>query len=198
MSLTLKFDQASYRNSLNRFVGELKADGVLLLKEEMRLLIRDVIAFTPPKSQKQGENAIKSDLFGGRKTVGKAYTVKGIFQRIGSSTLVPPRNKSAAGETVGVNLGWERSKNIRIMRKFWKPNATMAEMTAFHKRYQNKNTGRVSWVSQHDIGRWKVQDQMWVSNATADCYYNMLASRVGFAKAGWSKAARNVGITALR
>lgn len=62
MSLTIKFDEASYRNSINQMVYDLKADSVELLKEEMRLLIRDIVKFTPPlKGHAQGRNAIKGD-----------------------------------------------------------------------------------------------------------------------------------------
>jgi hypothetical protein len=120
--------------------------------------------------------------------------VKGIFQRIGESTIIPPKFAGKVTQTIGVNLGWERSKNIRIMRQFWKPGASVSEMEAFHKRYQNKQTGRIGWVSQHDIGRWKVQDQMWVSNSSANQYFKKLADRVGYTKAGWVKAAIRVGL----
>ena len=62
VSITLKFDEASYRHALNRFVYELKADGVVLLKEEMRLLLRDIMRFTPPKSNAQGRKAVNRDV----------------------------------------------------------------------------------------------------------------------------------------
>lgn len=194
MSLTVQIDSARYRNALNDFVYKLNADSVLLLKEEMRLLLRDVIRFTPPNNKKQGEGAIGGDLFGGkriRRSSGGRESSIGIFQRIGKSSLVPPRKN---GETVGVRLGWEGSKTIRIMRKFWKPNASLSEMEAFHKRFQNPRTGRTGVVSRSTVGRWKVQDQMWVSDSAASAYFKSLASRVGFTKAGWLKAAIRVGL----
>ena len=55
MSLTLKFKTAQYRDSLNQFVTKLNADGVVLLKEEMRLLLRDILAFTPPTKSPKGD-----------------------------------------------------------------------------------------------------------------------------------------------
>jgi hypothetical protein len=177
---------------MNRLVTELNADGRQLLKEEMRLLLRDIIRFTPPRSQSQGRNAIKGDLFGGKRKSGARYSSIGLFQRIGSSTLVPPRK--ATGETVGVNLGWEQSKSIRIYKKFWRPNASVQEMESFYKRFQNPRTGRPGFVSRSVIGRWKVQDQMWVSDAAANKFFRHLAQRVGYAKAGWIRAARSVGL----
>jgi len=176
---------------MNQLVTQLNADGRQLLKEEMRLLLRDIIRFTPPKSHAQGRNAIKGDLFGGKKRLKKVQGTVGIFQRIGTSALVPPRKD---GETVGVRLGWEQSKTIRIFKKFWRPNASVQEMEKFYKQFQNPRTGRPGWVTRSVIGRWKVQDQMWVSDAAANRFFRYLAQRVGYAKAGWIKAAKAVGL----
>jgi hypothetical protein len=196
MNLTLKFDQASYRHAMNRFVTELKADGVLLLKEEMRLLLRDIVKFTPPqKGHAQGRNAIKGDLFGGKRKSGARYSSIGLFQRIGTSTLaVPERAQKSGAATYAVNLGWEGGKRVRIYKKFWQPEASVSQMRAFHKRFQDPRTGRVGFVSQSVIGRHRVQDQMWVSNAAASAYFKLLADRVGLARAGWGSAAAAVGL----
>jgi hypothetical protein len=159
------------------------------------------VNFTPPLkpyAQQKGRNAIKGDLFGGRKQMKKVYNTVGLFQRIGSSVIEPPkmRPKTNRGtpQTVAVRLGWERSKTIRIYQKFWRPNASVAEMMAFYKRFQNPQTGRPGWVSKHNIGRWKVQDQMWVSDSAANKLFKHLADRVGYTKAGWLKAANAVGL----
>jgi hypothetical protein len=196
MNLTLYFDIASYRHAMNTMVNDLHADGVLLLKEEMRLLLRDIVHFTPPlKGHAQGRNAFKGDLFGGKKRAAKIYNVHGIFQRIGKSKLaIPKKRRHGDAETFAVRLGWEQSKVIRIWKKFWNPDASIGQMKEFHKRFQNKMTGRIGWVSQHDIGRHKVQDQMWVSNSAANAYFKLLADRVGLARAGWAAAAAAVGL----
>ncbi len=181
---------------MNTFVKELKADGVLLLKEEMRLLLRDIVRFTPPqKGHAQGRNAIKGDLFGGKRKSGSRGSSVGLFQRIGTSRLaIPERARHSGAATYAVNLGWENAKRVRIFKQFWKPEASVDQMRAFHKRFQNKRTGRVGFVSQSVIGRHKVQDQMWVSNKSADAYFKMLADRVGLARAGWNSAANAVGL----
>jgi hypothetical protein len=140
-------------------------------------------------ARKQGENAIKGDLFGGR-NIGKESSI-GLFQDIKNSTLNPPRNNRT--ETVSVNLGWERSKKIRIYQKFWRQSASISEMMAFHKRYRN-NRGRTGQVSRSVIGRWKVQDQMWVSHQSANAYLKFTQSKVGWAKAGFAASAIACGI----
>jgi len=204
MSLTLTVDQARYRDSMNQFVRRLNADASLLLREEMRLLLRDIISFTPPAQGnkrpsrtdlQRGENAIKGDLFGGKRKSGVRGSSIGLFQRIGTSTLVLPRSqKAGATSTYGVNLGWERSKTIRIYKKFWQPNATMASMMAFLQRYQNPRTGRPGHISQSVIGRHKVQDQMWISNERADALLKHVAGKVGYTMSGWIRGAQGTGL----
>jgi len=62
MKLTFQMNEARYRDVLNRFVRELKADADQLLREEMRLLLRDMIKFTPPKNKRQGAKAVEADI----------------------------------------------------------------------------------------------------------------------------------------
>ena len=144
------------------------------------------------KAKEQGENAIKSDLFGGRtRRIKKQVTSLGIFQRIGSSELIPP--KRSRTETVSVRLGWESSKRIRIYFKYWQPSASVGQMEPFHKRYRDKY-GRIGYVDRNPIGRWQVQDQMWISNDSADAYLRYVQSRVGWHKAGFAAAAIACGI----
>lgn len=140
-------------------------------------------------AQEQGFNAIKGDLFGGVK-MAKSKSI-GLFQSIGNSTARPPRG--FRHETMGVSLGWEQSKTIRIMSKFWRPDASIEEMSKFRKGFRNKY-GRTGQVSQSTIGRWKVQDQMWVNKSSADAYYNLLKSRVGWNKSGFAAGAIACGI----
>ena len=73
MKLTFTINQARYRDALNTFVHELNADALVPLKEEMRLLLRDILFLTPPtkspkkdeikRSAKQrGDSAVEADL----------------------------------------------------------------------------------------------------------------------------------------
>lgn len=145
-----------------------------------------------PQARQQGRNAILNDLVIGKsKTIQKNYKTVGLFQEIGNSTLIPPRNN--ATETLGVNLGWEQSKTVRIMRRFWQPNASIEQMRSFHKRFQNSR-GRTGIVSRSTIGRQVVQDQMWVRKTALNRYLRLLYDRVGWHKAGFSIGASKCGI----
>ena len=213
-------DTKKLEYALARLADAAKVDLGLVIKQEGAYVARTIILITPPtgdklakgsqsqipivtggtitktkaggfstNARKQGENAILGDLFGGRKMAKE--TSIGLFQKIGNSTEVPPRD--GQHETMGVNLGWENSKNIRIFRKFWQPGASIAQMRAFH--YANRNErGRPKQVSRSLIGRWQVQDQMWISNQAADAYLKYVQKKVGLGKAGFAAAAMACGV----
>jgi hypothetical protein len=205
IAVTLNSAKLDY--ALQRLASAARVDLGKVIKQEGGNVAKSIMMILPPtpspgttkprgsglslKAKQQGENAIKSDLFGGRRRSGARYSAIGLFQRIGGSTLQPP--KRARTETAAVRLGWERSKTIRIYFKFWRPNASDGELNNFHLRFRNKY-GRVPFVSQSTIGRWKVQDQMWISDGTADRYLKGVQSRVGYAKAGFAAAALACGM----
>jgi hypothetical protein len=212
-------DTKKLEYALARLADAAKVDLGLVIKQEGAYVARTIMQITPPtgdkianggqiplvtggtitktkagglstNARKQGENAILGDLFGGRQ-LAKEKSI-GLFQKIGNSTEVPPRG-GVPHETMGVNLGWEGSKTIRTFRKFWQPGASIAQMRAFH--YANRNSrGRPKQVTRSAIGRWQVQDQMWISNQAADAYLKYTQKKVGLAKAGFAAAAMACGV----
>lgn len=205
IAVTLNSAKLDY--ALQRLASAARVDLGKVIKQEGGNVAKSIMLIIPPtpvpgstkprgsglstKAKQQGENAIKSDLFGGKRKSGARYASIGLFQRIGNSTIQPPKRERT--ETAAVRLGWESSKTIRIYWKFWRPSASVAEMNNFHLRYRNKY-GRVPFVSQSTIGRWKVQDQMWISNDTADNYLRWVQQWVGWSKAGFASAALACGI----
>jgi hypothetical protein len=217
-------DTSKLEYALAKLADYAKVDLGLVIKQEGAYVARTIMLITPPTGDKlakgaqtkipivtggfitktkaggmstnareQGENAIKGDLFGGRQ-LAKEKSI-GLFQRIGNSTEVPPRG--GQNETMGVNLGWEGSKKIRIYRKFWRPGASIDEMKAFHHANRNKR-GRPKQVTRSAIGRWQVQDQMWISNQAADAYLKYVQKNVGLAKAGFAATAMACGVRVPR
>lgn len=206
--------------ALARLADAAKVDLGLVIKQEGAYVARTIMLITPPtgdklakgsqsqipivtggtitktkaggmstNARKQGENAILGDLFGGRQ-LAKEKSI-GLFQKIGNSTEVPPRGDQT--QTMGVNLGTEGSKSIRIYRKFWREGASIDEMKAFHRANLNER-GRPKQVTRSLIGRWQVQDQMWISNQAADAYLKYVQKKVGLGKAGFAAAAMACGV----
>ena len=211
MKVSIQSDSAKLELALAQLALAARVDLGRVIKQEGGNVAKSIMMIMPPTAsssgtdggppktsglskaaQQQGENAIKSDLFGGKRKSNTRYASVGLFQRIGSSTLVPPKG-GVRHETAGVNLGWERSKTIRFYFKYWMENASSKEMSTFHKRFRNAY-GRTGYVSRSTIGRWKVQDQMWISNAAADAYLKEVQRRVGWSKAGFAAAAMACGI----
>jgi len=193
MQVEIKVDISKLSWQIHELAKAVKVVPGIVMKQETKELIKSIWSNTPPRTKAQGENAIVTDLFGGAKGGGSSQTV-GLFQKIGASEL--KKSRGDATFTVGVNLGWEKSKTIRIMRKFWRPDANIGTMQDFHKQYQNKKTGRTGRVTNSQIGRWKVQDQMWVKNSVAGAYLRDLKKRVGWAKGAFEPAYDVAGGTA--
>lgn len=209
--IDIKVNSAKLDYALTRLALAAKVDLGRIIKQEGGNVAKSIMMIVPPTgtheqkktgkpvasgmskaAKQQGENAIKQDLFGGRTFSGKKLVKSlGIFQRIGNSALIPPKHSRT--QTVSVRLGTSGSKKIRIYFKFWKPSASMSEMGAFHRRYRNKY-GRIGYVDRNPIGKWQVQDQMWISDATSDAYLKDVQSRVGYSKAGVAAAALACGI----
>ena len=169
MSLTISFDMASYRHSLNQMVHKLNADAVLLLKEEMRLLLRDIVHFTPPlKGHAQGRNAVTGDL---NRNARPLDPEKIKMPRL--AEVVRKRNVAAIVAITG-NLkgGWVGRRML----------ATQAEIAAKHIRNRNKY-GRV---------RRDQNNMAFMSDWRA--YLRKVQSRVGYHRAGWLTAADAVGL----
>ena len=204
--------------ALARLADAARVDLGLVVKQEAAYVAKAIMQITPPTGDKtkkgatvatvtggtitktkasglstnakeQGEKAILGDLFGGNK-MAKEFQI-GLFQRIGNSTEVPPRG--GRHETMGVSLGNESGKKIRIYRKFWQGSASIGTMRDFH--YANRtDRGRRRQVTRSLIGRWAVQDQMWVSEEAANAYLKYTQKKVGLAKAGFAAAAMACGV----
>jgi hypothetical protein len=211
-------DTKKLEYALARLADAAKVDLGLVIKQEGAYVARTIMQITPPTGDKtkkgatvatvtggtitktkasglssnakeQGEKAILGDLFGGRQ-MAKEKSI-GLFQKIGNSTQVPPRGQQ--NETIGVNLGWEGGKKIRIYQKFWQQSASIPQMRTFHHANRN-DRGRPKQVSRSLIGRWQVQDQMWISNQAADAYLKYVQKKVGLGKAGFAAAAMACGV----
>jgi len=185
MDLNIKLDTTDLEDKLYLLAKESRTTPGQVIREETRLLTQIIMKFTPPqKGLAQGRNAIVADLMGGRRVSSARYSSVGLFHGIDSETAEPRKKDWAT--TVRVHLGWEGSKSVLIKKTMWRPSASVSELKAFHKKYQNPKTGRTGVVSQSVIGRWKVQDQMWVKKATLNRYIKQVQSMVGWATGSWT------------
>lgn len=169
MSLRVKMDTVKYRNDLNQFVTRLNADSTLLLKEEMRLLLRDIQRFTPPKTLAQGRKAVSGDM---TRVAAPLDPDKIRFPAMAKA--VRDRDQKAI-TAIADNLKSGFFAKRRLI-------ATDADLRSAHVAARN-NRGRVRRDQNNMtfLRLWKK-------------YTSEIQSRVGFARAGWAEAAAGVGL----
>lgn len=161
-------------------------DGPEVMKDEARLLLKQVIGFTPPRNKSQGEGAIAADLLGGRKLRDGNRSV-GIIQPI-KPFMTPPES--------GVDRPQWISKDgtlYGVENHYWKPEAGYGDIRPLHKASKTKR-GRVSTAgSYRQVGRWKWVDRIFTTYENAGAYVKEIQKRVGNLKAGWAVAYMNLG-----
>lgn len=168
MSLRFSMDTVRYRDNLNRFVVELNADGAQLLKEEMRLLLRDILRFTPPNSLAQGRAAVERDL----RRVARPLE-PGKIQMPRLAEAVQKKDLPAINAIVArLGGGWGGRTII----------AGLDAIRATHERARNRY-GRIG----RDLRNLALFSD-WRS------YLRTVQSRVGYTRSGWLPAARAVGL----
>jgi hypothetical protein len=170
MKFTFAINQARYRDGLNTFVHELNADALLLLKEEMRLLLRDIIRFTPPKNLKQGRSAVEADI---QKAVG--LLDQDSFARAREEVRLPMR------ELI------RRKDNETLQQAMRDMDGRNWIVKPFNKQDHISRRNRYGRVRQKSF-------IMTTDRIAYRKYVREVQRRVGLAKAGWLRAAEGVGL----
>lgn len=170
MSLRVTFDTSQYRNDINKFVDKLGADGQLLLKEEMRLLLRDIQRLTAPKTLAQGRKAVSGD-------IGK------VAGALDAEKIKWPEMKQAVRDRdipAIMALAQNTKQGYFAKRRLL---TTPDQLAAAHISARNTR-GRVR-SDQNNM----VFASIWKK------YTKAIQDRVGYSRAGWATAAQGVGLT---
>lgn len=125
-----------------------------------------------------GEKAITRDL------VGKAMQRAGFFGVVS--------NNHTQYQTGNVRLFVWGGHAYGTDETFYRPNASISDMRAFHK--QNFVNGKASSAGSRtiDTGRWKFVKKMYVNKGTLETYLEQTKKKVGLAKSGWAKCAEQL------
>lgn len=210
MPAKLDVDDRAFQQALNKFETVSRKNRWVVLKEEAKLVVRNLMAITPPsrnasftlsekgkvdwKSQKKmGQGALLNDTLG--KSGANGGRQGGVFMVRGAKTFrrAEQLNKQMGGDWGGMKHALWRTKTGKVLgveKKLYNPDATIATMSRHHKKYRNAR-GRVSKGGQRDltIGRHVFIDKMVVSKKAWKSYFSYLTKRLGRAKAGWLRAA---------
>lgn len=207
MKMTFDIKEAQYKLALNDLIREKRADAAQLLREEARLFVRDVVAFTPPRTKSIGLKAIAKDLAKVYATAAQVIKkARESSKQLAVALSAALRNRdygafmallsrtTGASETVRVKphhrggkqvAGYNVSRRIvsRPMAKWAGGAVNNIVDPAYHIRRRRAN-GRVAGE------RWS---QIVFEAKSLKDYVKLVQSRVGWAKAGWAATAARVG-----
>ena len=182
---------------IKEFEREFSVSGQKLLRQQTRLLARDLAFETAPyglskSSQKMGENTIKGDIIG-RVRVGDEKTTN--RQPLFFVIDEPQVRKNFKASPQGHQKLWvnKDGKVYAVEKTFFRPNASVDEMRAHHKRYFKNGRRTRAGSFTRDVGRWRFIDKMTVGKKALNNYLKFVFQRVGLSKAGWVKAGSTFG-----
>lgn len=178
MTPTLTFNLAAHRHAMNQLVANLNANGRELLKEEMRLLLRDILQFTPPTrspksddvkqtARQRGQTAIENDM---RRVAAPLFWKEIQIPELAEAVY---RRDIPRIQAIIKNIPAFKNRTIYT---------SVADLQAAHMRRRNRY-GRV---------RGKADAVAFGSDWTK--YTRTLKQRVGWTRAGWWKAAQALGV----
>jgi hypothetical protein len=167
--VTVDIDSDQFALAASRYVREVGASMPKVLKAQTRLLLRDVLKFTPPKSYAQGRAAVKRDF-------GRAIAVLD-----GESfSRSPQRLREALREAITQK---DIGRLNAILKSAGMPGTVVPFDASLHRRLQNSRGHVAKWSGFYTIDR-----RAW------EARLNKLLAAVGWARAGWNAAADKVGL----
>jgi hypothetical protein len=170
MPSDLTLDTSSYDRAVRELIANVNKSGQEVLKQEMGLLVTELIRETPPfglgqDGKKMGENAVEND-------IKKIYT----------------------GMTSASHTKWKKKfPNVRTSGKGRKLFEDQVDRS-FHQEFRDRR-GRVKRKGTRllTFGTLKFSDKVHVNKSQLSSYIKQVQKKVGEAKAGWMAAARRFG-----
>jgi len=194
--------------TLNRVRPVLNKSMKAIVKQSARQVIESAVKYTPPSgkgaqgksAQRRGEAAIATDLFGGRRGSGmggdKHRRRMGIFFAVKEAIL--RKFQDGNGNNVKIKARVAADKEVLFIRKdgsvyatqknMYKPEASMGEMMAHHRRYFKNGRMTSSVSGMATTGQWVFVDSFVTTKKKLDEFSKILFKRVGIWSAGWMPA----------
>lgn len=174
----ISVDRARWKRELDEFERRTGLDRQWVLRDQFRMLINDLVRFTPPKNQKQGRGAVERDLLKLFVPLTDSMTISTV--NLGGSALTRIEDTSD-GSVHGVE------------KSLYRPSASIPAMRAYHSRYRNRrgNVSRSRQIRQQ--GNWTMVDKMHVSQRAFNAYRKEVWGHIGRLKAGWLAAVYRFG-----
>lgn len=203
MEAELEVDLREFELQFRKFMRYSRRDVEVEFKAQCKGLMRHVIDNTPPAgkhgrgtmAKSLGRSAIRRDLvgYGG---FARHQKRAGIFTVLSDSLIDSAIETGAYEGGENVKL-WVRKDGTvyGTQRHFFRPDASMSEMRAHHKKYFVNGEMSAAGAYTRDIGRWKWIDQMVVRESTFDRYLKSQERKVGLYASGWRPSAQSLGVS---
>jgi len=160
-------DVAGFRQQVDRFAHKYGFNAGQVMRDQMRLWVKDLIKRTPPKTLAQGRKAVARDL-------------QKIFVAIDQPGVVEFYRENFAEKNIPPSVPWNLEGD----------HARMAQM---HGQYRT-NKGQVRFrAGRAKAGQMDFIRAMYVPGRAFRSYQRTAQSHVGKLKAGWVRAANRFG-----
>src|SRR5579884_1331453 len=174
MELSLKTTAPEYRAALIKWMATFGKSASEAVRVQARYLGERLIAFTPPRTQKQGKDRVRKDI---------KKIIMGLeddeFDKVhyvlkGDTNII-----RAFVNKQGVVYGVDKAN--------YRPDATADDLSKFHQSMRDQR-GRVGEAGQQtrDIGRWKFITMLVAPLGVVADYIATVRDRVGRGRGGWA------------
>ena len=143
--------------------------------------------FGGEESKLQGEKAIATDIYGGRRSSNKGKGRAGVFQNI--TPLMESYAEHISSSAMMRVFAKKDGTVYGIDRAHFLPDASVSDIREIHKTRFVKGKMSSAGRESPDIGRWKFINKFFVPKSSLDQFIAAQYAKVGTAKAAWAYCA---------
>lgn len=193
-------DYSKFDRALAFALTTSKKEPITFMKQQAKLVVRNLIEITPPAHANSGSDA----------AIGKAARTAGEaairLDNTGEANRWPhPKRRGifvvlsdavisrARPTNTGYFLWATKDEAYLADTEFFRGNAGVNDMMIHHDHYFKNGRMTAAGAYTRNIGRWKYIDQMVVSSTAYKRFSKELNKRVGWMAAGWNQAAALLG-----
>lgn len=190
----IKLDNLKFKKIFEEYQVILEKTLPECVQINARLVAVELARRTQPFGDKDsarfsGEKAIRTDLYGGKRSWGKGKGRSGIFAPL------TPRQEAYAEFMDSDDIFVHRTKDGTIYgtdKAHFLPDASSATLRGIHKGAFKNGRMSAAGADTHNIGRWKFINKYFVPGSVLSEYITAQQAKVGIAKSGWAACAKKL------
>jgi len=193
--MDITIDDSDLRRAIGRLLDETKRDHGVVLRENGRGIIRNIISVTPPA---QGKLTGSKSTTGGTDIPGAKQRGENAVKRDIAQVLygVTPEHLSRFVDEWEADFAHEGAKKVGVMKR--KVLRTAGEVKAWHQARRTKRgrVPKIRWRSTTGIRRRDLfyLDVGYTTNSIFNSYRKGQLAKVGLLSSGWNAAAASLGL----